>query len=80
MSGGVRGVIPALPVPDVDAAGWHVGLDQETARRALARTWKLIYDLIVGGMCVVAGLVALTLVGACGKQLPTSLHHPTPRP
>ena len=55
------------------AAGWYIGLDHETARRAFDQTWKLVYDIVVAGMCGLAVLVALALVGTWGRQVPRRL-------
>lgn len=55
------------------ASGWYIGLDAEQARRAFAVRWKLIYDLVAGGMCLVAVPVALALTMPWGRRLPRRL-------
>lgn len=55
------------------AAGWHIGLDRELARKAFEQRWFLIYDLVVAALCVVAVLVALALVRPWGMRLPRVL-------
>jgi hypothetical protein len=52
------------------AAGWYVGLEQEPARKAFAKTWFMVYDLIVAGICALAVPVALALVQPWGRRLP----------
>jgi hypothetical protein len=52
------------------AAGWYIGLDPVAARQMFAVTWKLIYDLVVGGLCVVGGAVALALAHPWGRRFP----------
>jgi hypothetical protein len=51
------------------ASGWYIGLDQESARRAFAQRWFLVYDLVVAAMCVVAVAVAVALVRPIGSRL-----------
>ena len=53
------------------ASGWYVGRHQELARRAFEKSWFLIYDLVVAGVCVLA--VALALVQPWGRRLPRRL-------
>lgn len=55
------------------AAGWHIGLDPELARKAFGQRWFLAYDLLVAALCVVAVLVALALVRSWGMRLPRAL-------
>lgn len=55
------------------AAGWYVGLPKEVARKSFQRTWFLVYDLVVAGMCALAVLVALALVRQWGRRLPRGL-------
>jgi NADH dehydrogenase len=55
------------------AAGWYVGLDQESARKAFHQRWFLVYDLVVAGLCVVGVSVALALVRPWGRRWPRSL-------
>jgi hypothetical protein len=52
------------------AMGWYVGLDVETARRAFDMTWKLVYDIVIAGMCVLGVLVALAFVQPWGQRVP----------
>lgn len=52
------------------AAGWYIGLEQEPARKAFARTWFMVYDLVVAGICALAVPVALALVQPWGRRLP----------
>jgi hypothetical protein len=52
------------------AAGWYVGLQAEEARRNFAEPWKLAFDLVVAGMCLLAVPVALALVRPWGRRLP----------
>lgn len=52
------------------AAGWYVGLEQEQARKAFDKTWFLVYDLVVAGMCAFAVPVALALAQPWGRRLP----------
>lgn len=52
------------------AAGWYVGLDPVAARQMFAVTWKLVYDLVVAGLCVVGAVVALALKQPWGRRLP----------
>ncbi len=52
------------------AAGWYVGLPAEKAREAFQKTWFLVYDLIVAGICAVAVLLALALTQQWGQRLP----------
>jgi hypothetical protein len=55
------------------AAGWYIGLDPVQARAMFAVTWKLAYDLVVAGMCLVAVPVALALVMPWGQRVPRRL-------
>jgi hypothetical protein len=55
------------------AAGWYIGLDPVQARAAFAVPWKLAYDLVVAGMCLVAAPVALALVMPWGQRVPRRL-------
>ncbi len=55
------------------AAGWYIGLDAEQARKAFDRTWFMVYDLVVAGMCALAVPVALALVQPWGRRLPRRL-------
>jgi hypothetical protein len=52
------------------AMGWYVGLDAETARRAFDATWKLVYDIVIAGMCVLGVLLALAFVQPWGQKVP----------
>ena len=55
------------------AAGWYIGLDPIQAAAAFAVPWKLIYDLVAGGMCIVAVPVALALAMPWGRRVPRRL-------
>ena len=55
------------------ASGWYVGLDAEQARIAFAKTFTLVYDLVVAGICIVAVPVALGLTMPWGRRLPQRL-------
>ncbi len=55
------------------ATGWYVGLDQEQARIAFAKTPFLVYDLVVAGICAFAVPVALALAMPWGRRLPRGL-------
>lgn len=55
------------------AAGWYVGLDQESARRAFQQPWFLTYDLVVAAVCLVGAAVALALVQPWGRLAPRRL-------
>jgi hypothetical protein len=55
------------------AAGWYIGLDPVEAQAAFAIPWKLAYDLVVAGMCVVAVPVALALAMPWGQRVPRRL-------
>ena len=55
------------------AAGWYVGLDAEQARKAFVVPWKLAYDLVAGGMCIVAVPIALGLGLPWGERIPRRL-------
>lgn len=55
------------------AMGWYVGLDHESARQAFQRRWFLVYDLVAGGLCLVAFAVALALVQHWRRRLQYSL-------
>jgi len=52
------------------AMGWYVGLDQETARRAFETTWKLVYDIVIAGLCVLGVCLALSFVQPWGRRMP----------
>ncbi len=52
------------------ALGWYVGLDAEMARKAFQVTWKLVYDLVIAGMCVLGVFLALAFVRPWGRRLP----------
>jgi hypothetical protein len=55
------------------AAGWYIGLDPVQAQAAFAVPWKLAYDLVVAGMCIVAVPVALAMAMPWGQRLPRRL-------
>src|SRR5262245_444616 len=46
------------------------GLEPEMARKAFQRTWFLVYDLIIAGMCLLGILLALALIQPWGRRLP----------
>ena len=48
------------------AMGWYVGLEQETARRAFDTTWKLVYDIVIAGLCVLGVCLGLAFVQPWG--------------
>jgi hypothetical protein len=52
------------------AGGWYVGLDSVAARQMFAITWKLIYDLVVGGLCIIGVAVAMALAHPWGLRWP----------
>ncbi len=52
------------------AAGWYIGLDPVLAQAAFAVPWKLAYDLVAAGMCIVAVPVALALALPWGRRVP----------
>ena len=52
------------------AAGWYVGLNEESARRAFQQRWFLVYDLVAAVLCALAAVVALALVRPWGRRLP----------
>jgi hypothetical protein len=52
------------------AAGWYVGLEPEQARKAFDKTWFMVYDLVVAGLCALAVPVALALAQPWGRRLP----------
>lgn len=52
------------------ATGWYIGLQEEEARKAFQKTWFLVYDLVVVGMCLIGTAVALALVQPWGRRLP----------
>jgi hypothetical protein len=55
------------------AAGWYIGLDPVQAAAAFAVPWKLAYDLVVAGMCIVAVPVVLALAMPWGRRVPRRL-------
>lgn len=55
------------------AAGWYIGLDPVQARAAFAVPWKLAYDLVVAGICIVAVPVALAMGMPWGRRVPRRL-------
>src|SRR5262245_3688059 len=55
------------------AAGWYIGLDPVQAQAAFAVPWKLAYDLVIAGTCIVAVPVALALVMPWGRRVPRGL-------
>src|SRR5262249_58239945 len=55
------------------AAGWYIGLDPVQAQAAFAIPWKLAYDLVVAGMCIVAVPVVLAMAMPSGQRLPPRL-------
>lgn len=55
------------------AAGWYIGLDQAQAEAAFAVPWKLAYDLVVAGACIVGAGVALALAMPWGQRVPRRL-------
>ncbi|MGH2396555.1 MAG: hypothetical protein ACRDFW_06115 [bacterium] len=57
----------------VRAAGWYIGLDPIQAAAAFAVRWKLAYDLVAAGMCIVAVPVALALAMPWGRCVPRRL-------
>jgi len=52
------------------ALGWYIALSEDVARVAFDRTWKLIYDIVIAGMCALAVVVALALVQPWGRRVP----------
>jgi hypothetical protein len=52
------------------ALGWYVGPDAEQARAAFAVRWKLVCDIVVAGVCVIAVPVALALGMPWGRRVP----------
>src|SRR5262249_41843943 len=52
------------------AMGWYIGLDAETARQAFQTTWKLVYDIVIAGICVLGVFLALAFVQPWGRRLP----------
>ena len=54
------------------ATGWHVGL-QKDPTAVVGKTWFLVYDLVVAGMCAFAVPVALALGMPWGRRLPRRL-------
>jgi uncharacterized protein DUF3995 len=52
------------------AMGWYVGLEAEEARKAFQTTWKLVYDIVIAGMCVAGIFLALAFVQSWGRRLP----------
>ncbi len=60
---------------------WAVGVswafpgDADDFDRAFDRTWWLVYDLVVGLLCLVAAGLALALVQPWGRALPAKLLH-----
>jgi hypothetical protein len=52
------------------AMGWYIGLDAETARKAFEVTWKLVYDIVIAGVCVLGTFLALAFVQPWGRRLP----------
>jgi hypothetical protein len=55
------------------AAGWHVGLRAEQARKAFDQPWFVAYDLVVAAIGMLAVPVALALVRPWGRRLPRRL-------
>jgi Protein of unknown function (DUF3995) len=55
------------------AAGWYVGLNEESARKAFQQRWFLVYDLVAAVLCALAVVVALALVRPWGRRLPRRL-------
>jgi hypothetical protein len=51
------------------ALGWYIALSDEVARIAFDQTWKLIYDIVIAGMCALAVVVALALVQPWGRRV-----------
>jgi len=43
------------------AAGWYLGLPAAQAQKAFERTWFLVYDLVVAGLCGLGVFVAAAL-------------------
>src|SRR5262249_697663 len=56
----------------VSAMGWYIGLDAETGRQAFQTTWKLVYDIVIAGICVLGVFLALAFVRPWGGRLPSS--------
>ncbi|MBZ5574807.1 MAG: DUF3995 domain-containing protein [Acidobacteriia bacterium] len=52
------------------ATGWYVGLDAEIARKVFQTTWKLVYDIVIAGMCVLGLFLALAFIQPWGQRLP----------
>ncbi|MBA2277702.1 MAG: DUF3995 domain-containing protein [Chloroflexia bacterium] len=50
---------------------WAFPGDAEVFERAFDRTWWLVYDLVVGLLCLVGAGVVLALVQPWGRALPT---------
>ncbi|HMF89226.1 MAG TPA: DUF3995 domain-containing protein [Candidatus Angelobacter sp.] len=51
------------------AMGFYIGLDAEAAK-AFQTTWKLVFDVVIVGVCVLGVLLALAFVQPWGRRLP----------
>lgn len=56
------------------AAGWYLGLPAAQAQKAFQRTWFLIYDIVIAGLCGLGVVVAVALarraaVGLTGRLI-----------
>ena len=52
------------------ALGWYVGLNAEEARKAFQVPWKLAFDIVVVGFCILGVFLALAFVQPWGRKLP----------
>ena len=55
------------------ALGWYIALSDEVARVAFDQTWKLVYDIVIAGLCALAVAVGLALVQPWGRRIPGRL-------
>jgi hypothetical protein len=51
------------------AMGWYIGLNAKTAE-AFQTTWKLVFDIVIAGVCVLGVFLALAFVQPWGRRLP----------
>jgi hypothetical protein len=52
------------------AMGWYVGLNAEETRKAFQVTWKLAFDIVGAGICVLGVFLALAFVHPGGRKIP----------
>jgi hypothetical protein len=50
------------------ALGWYVGLNAEETRKAFQVTWKLTFDIVVAGICVLGVFLALAFIQPWGAS------------